>query len=48
MAAKDNDGRTPAHLAAQNGHDGALRALKEMGADMAAKSNDGDTPAHSR
>ena len=32
------DGITPAHEAAFNGHENALRALHELGADLSAKS----------
>ena len=32
------DGATPAHKAARSGHENALRALHELGADLSAKS----------
>ncbi|CAE7590348.1 ANK3 [Symbiodinium microadriaticum] len=45
-AAADEEGWTPASLAALNGHAGVLRLLQEAGADLAAAAKDGRTPAH--
>ncbi|CAE7286874.1 ANKK1, partial [Symbiodinium sp. KB8] len=45
-AAADEEGVTPASLAAENGHAGVLRLLQEAGADLAAVAKDGTTPAH--
>ena len=44
--AKDNNGATPLHLAAYNGHGEAVDVLLEKGADFNAKNNDGATPLH--
>ncbi len=46
IKAKDNLGRTPAHLAARGGQTGALRCLRELGANVKAKDNYALTPAH--
>ena len=46
MGAKDLSGRTPLHLAANNGHHAMVRLLGEFGADIDAKTDDGCTPLH--
>ncbi|CAE7798156.1 ANK1 [Symbiodinium sp. CCMP2592] len=46
LAAADENGVTPALLAAEKGHAGVLRLLQEAGADLAAAKKDGITPAH--
>lgn len=44
--AKDQDGRTLAHVAATHGRAILLQKLKENGFDLDAKDNKGQTPAH--
>ena len=44
LSATATDGRAPAHLAAQEGHDGALRVLAVACADLRAANSDGDNP----
>ena len=46
VAAKDDEGRTPLHGAAQSGSVELVRLLLEHGADLNARSNDGSTPLH--
>ena len=48
LVEENTNGRTPAHGAAQNGHERCLRALHELGAadTLAAADNHGYTPAH--
>ncbi|KAL1498891.1 hypothetical protein AB1Y20_013414 [Prymnesium parvum] len=40
------NGASPLHWAAMNGHEGAVRLLLEKNADTAARNNDGDSPLH--
>ncbi len=42
----DPDGRTPLHLAAMGGHEGAARLLVDRGSDLAALDAQGRTPLH--
>ena len=44
--ARDEDGDTPLHNAAYNGHVGAIAALLEAGADLEARDENGATPLH--
>jgi hypothetical protein len=44
--ANDDDGWTPLHLAAFNGHVEAIGALELLGADKEAKSARGETPLY--
>jgi ankyrin repeat protein len=48
LSAEDAGKRTPAHLAALNGHEGCLRALYELGAGVSLSAEDAGkrTPAH--
>jgi len=50
LSAADQNGWTPAHSAADNGHEGCLRALHELGgaaaASLSAAAKNGKTPAH--
>ena len=48
LAAASRNSRTPAHLAAQNRHEGCLRVLHALGteATLAAVSSNSRTPAH--
>ena len=41
---EDNDGRTPMHYAAMNGHPDCIKALHALGAQLEAKENWGCTP----
>ena len=43
---KDNDGKTPLHLAAVYGHKDVAELLLANKAEVNAKDNDGDTPLH--
>jgi ankyrin repeat protein len=45
---KDNDGYTPLHCAAWNGHVDILHLLVENGADLEAQDNDGWRALHLR
>ena len=42
----DEQGQTPLHAAAQNGHGAAVRFLLEKGASPTAQDDNGDTPLH--
>ena len=42
---KDDNGQTPAHIAAKYDRPATLRVLHSLGADMTAVDNDGRTPA---
>jgi ankyrin repeat protein len=44
VSSKDEDGKTPLHWAAANGHKDVVEFLLENKADTRAKDNDGDTP----
>ena len=44
VEAKDEDGETPLHWAAAEGHVYVIRALVAAGADVEAKNKDGKTP----
>ncbi|KAK6519990.1 hypothetical protein TWF506_000283 [Arthrobotrys conoides] len=44
--ARNSDGRTPLHLAAENGHHGSISPLIKLGADNLAKDSSGRTPLH--
>jgi len=44
---RGDNGRTPLHLAALHGREGAVKALIDAGADLAAKDPRGETPLHS-
>jgi len=46
LDAKDTDGRTPLHWAAQEGDTDAAKLLIAKGADVDAKETDGRTPLH--
>jgi hypothetical protein len=46
LAAAEANGVTPAHWAAQNGHEGCLRVLHELGVSLAAAEANGATPPH--
>ena len=46
MNAKDNNGETPLHAAALNGHKEIAELLIEKGADLNAKNVVGMTPLH--
>lgn len=43
---RDENGLTPIHLAAKNGHVDLIKALKDAGADVSAQTEDGWTPMH--
>ena len=43
---KDNDGDTPAHIAAMVSHPKVLSELHRLGASLSEQNNDGDTPLH--
>ena len=43
---EDNDGSTPLHNAASNGHTELCKVLIEHGADVMKEDNDGNTPLH--
>jgi len=43
-ALKDENGRTPLHLAAANGHQATAEAILQHGADINARDNTGNTP----
>lgn len=44
LNAKNHWGKTPAFLAAENGHDNVLQVLDELGANLKKRNNDGVTP----
>jgi ankyrin repeat protein len=46
LEARDDDGQTCIHFAADGGNDVALRWLVEAGADVTVAANDGSTPLH--
>ena len=46
MAAQDQDGSTPLHLASERGHLDLARLLVEHGANVAAQDQDESTPLH--
>jgi protocatechuate 3,4-dioxygenase beta subunit len=46
VAARDEQGRTPLHLAAEGGHADVVRALLEVKADVNARDKAGRTPLH--
>ena len=48
LSAAGADGRTPAHRAALNGHDGCLRVLHARGASLCALTPNGGTPSPGR
>lgn len=43
---RDDNGYTPLHLAAKNGHNGLTKQLVESGAEIDARAKDGSTPLH--
>ena len=43
---KDNEGKTPAHHAAENGHADSLRIVHNGGGNLSAQDDSGCTPAH--
>ncbi len=43
---KDSDQRTPLHLAAKNGHSGAVKILLEKNSDIEARDKFEDQPIH--
>ena len=46
-AARDDEGHTPLHLAADGGHERAVRTFLGAGADVAATAEEGHTALHS-
>ena len=46
LDARNEDGRTPLHMAAAKGHSEAIAALIDAGADPDARNEDGRTPLH--
>jgi ankyrin repeat protein len=44
IEAKNNDGKTPLHIASHGGKFEVVKYLKSIGADIKAKDNDGYTP----
>jgi ankyrin repeat protein len=43
---RDNEGKTPAHHAAENGHADSLRIVHNGGGNLSAQDDAGCTPAH--
>ncbi len=46
IEARDNDGRTPLHCAAENRHEAVVQLLLDRNADIKAKDKYGWTPLH--